>query len=391
MKKILSMKNENKLLIVLAFVSLSTGIWSKFRQLWLQDIGYSITDISKILSVALICSSILSFVISFFSTKIKIKHVVALSFMIRITSLIGLLAFRDDYIIKLCMLLCVMCDVIFAISYYPLLSFEARKDAYKRKMLIDYFFTDAGVVVCGLLLGVSIGNYIFDYNGCLVVSIVCALFGLLFLIPVNSHQKIKKSKSFKKSIKEIFTSRINRIFLYTELFGYIAFGIVFDLMMLILTNYIGFSVTFTSIFIIVSNMLATIFSYIFSKFSNGYSISLSSLIKYGSRVVVYIIAIVFNNNLLFIFAIIYAYITCRVLEDKVTGSFLELISNDNQFLFGNIRYFALSLGEGIGAFLAGLLLSHSLRMLFIGASIFTLIITLNKIYLDYLKRKQDNG
>ena len=391
MKKILDMKNDSRLLVVLAFVSLSTGIWSKYRQLWLQDAGYSITGISKILSVALICSSVVAFIISIFSSKIRVKDIVALSFIFRILSMIGLLIFRSDYMIKTCTLLCIMCEVIFSISYYPLISFEAKKDVYKRKMLVDYFFKDIGIVSCGLLIGVSLGNYVFDYDGCLIVSIISALFAFLFLMPLHSHQRNKKSTSLMKSLKAIFNNKINRGYLIQELIGYIAYGIVFDLMMLILINYIGFNVTFTSIFIIVSNMFGTIFAFLFSKVSKKYSISLSSLIKFGTRGIVFFLAFLINKNIMFIFAIIYAYIASRILEDKVTGSFLELIDNDNQFLYGNLRYFILSLGEGIGAFLAGVLISNSLKVLFLGAGICMGIITLSYIYLNKLINDSKNG
>ena len=110
-------------------------------------------------------------------------------------------------------------------------------------------------------------------------------------------------------------------------------------MMLILTNYIGFEVSYASIFIIVANMFATIFSYIFSKVSKNYSVALSAFIKYGTRAIIYIIAFKINTIFMFIFTISYAFIMCRVLEDKVTGTFVEQIEEKNQFLFGNIWYF----------------------------------------------------
>ena len=158
-------------------------------------------------------------------------------------------------------------------------------------------------------------------------------------------------------------------------------------MMLILMNYIGFDVKFTSIFIIISNMFGTLFSFLLSKFSKDYSISLSCFIKYGTRAIVFFIAFLINKNFVFIFAIVYAYITCRILEDKATGSFLEEVAEENQFLFGNLRYFALCLGEGIGAFLAGVLISNSLRVVFLGAGIFIVLLTLISISLDSLKKK----
>ena len=48
MKKI---KNENQILIMLAFFSISVGLWGNFRQLWLQDNNFAVTNISNILSI----------------------------------------------------------------------------------------------------------------------------------------------------------------------------------------------------------------------------------------------------------------------------------------------------------------------------------------------------
>ena len=48
MKKI---KTENQILIMLAFFSISVGLWENFRQLWLQDNNFAITNISNILSI----------------------------------------------------------------------------------------------------------------------------------------------------------------------------------------------------------------------------------------------------------------------------------------------------------------------------------------------------
>lgn len=36
-EKFAKLKEENKILIMLAFYSISIGIWNNFKQLWLQD------------------------------------------------------------------------------------------------------------------------------------------------------------------------------------------------------------------------------------------------------------------------------------------------------------------------------------------------------------------
>ena len=77
-KNFLSINNEDNLMIVLAFMSFSIGLWTNYRQLWLQGIGYGVGEISRILSVALICSAVISFIISIFSTKVNIKSTIQL-------------------------------------------------------------------------------------------------------------------------------------------------------------------------------------------------------------------------------------------------------------------------------------------------------------------------
>ena len=159
-------------------------------------------------------------------------------------------------------------------------------------------------------------------------------------------------------------------------------------MMLILTSYIGFDVAFTSVFIIVCNVLGTISAAILSKYGKNLSVGMSAFIKYGLRGLMYLIAFIINKNIVFIIAIVFGFIACRILEDKVTGTFLKTVDENNQFLYGNMRYFIASLGEGIGAFIAGILISKSLGILFLGASIFTIIQTIILICLSKLKNSK---
>ena len=172
-------------------------------------------------------------------------------------------------------------------------------------MLVDYFAKDIGIVFCALLLGVHLGKYVFDYNGCLVISIVVTFLAFLFLLMFRtSEYKFRKHSSLVKSVKTIFNDKLTRSFLFTQLIAYIAYGIVFDLMMLILTEFIGFNASFSAIFIMICNMFGTIFSFIFSKFSKTYSVRLSAFIKYGTRAIVYLLAFFSGNSMIFIFTII---------------------------------------------------------------------------------------
>lgn len=54
-EKFAKLKDENKILVMLAFFSISKGLWENFRQLWLQDNSLNVTQISQILSMASLC------------------------------------------------------------------------------------------------------------------------------------------------------------------------------------------------------------------------------------------------------------------------------------------------------------------------------------------------
>lgn len=375
-KKFCNINDENVLMIVLAFISFSIGIWSNYRQLWLKSIGFDVVSISRILSVALICSAIISFVISIFSTKVKIKSVTLMCIIFRAIALSILLVNRNTYIIKICMLLSIMCDVMFSISYYPLLSIVNKvESAYRKQNLISYLAKDTGIISCGLLIGITIGNRIFDYNSCLFIAIISSLMGAFILILFNQNKYYKKRNvlPIKKALKNLYKSKINNYFLFTQLIMNISYGIVFGIMMLILTNYINFSVSVASIFIIVCNLLGSIACSLFIKHGKNLSNYASIFIKYGTRALIYLIAFLTNNIVFFVIAIIVAHITGRILDDKINGVYVRKIDTNSQFLFGNIRYFVLSLGEGIGTYLAGYLIQISFRSIFLGAAVFTIL------------------
>lgn len=56
-EKINILTNENKILIMLAFYSISIGLWGNFRQLWLENNNFTTSQISQILSLGtLLCA-----------------------------------------------------------------------------------------------------------------------------------------------------------------------------------------------------------------------------------------------------------------------------------------------------------------------------------------------
>lgn len=356
----------------------------------LQDIGFNLEGISNVLSIALVCSAIISFVVSLFSDKVKIKNIIILFMVIRVLSLAILLLTKDNYIIRVCMLLCIMSEVIFSISFYPLLSTVNKgEDSYRKHALISYIAKDAAIISCGLLIGVVVGNIVFDLNSCLFIALVSNILGIISLFLFNQNKLYKKKNilPFKKSLRNLFKSRVTNYFLFIQFIANISYGMVFGLMMIVLTDYLNFEISFSSIFVIICNVFGSIACSLFIRFGKKLSIKLSVLIKYVPRVIIYLIAFLTNNLIIYISSLLIAIVTSRVLDDKVNGTYIRKIDTDSQFLFGNIRYFVLSLGEGAGIYLAGALLKISFSSLFLGAAIITILQIIMFIMLDNLSQK----
>lgn len=373
MKKI---KDEYILLTVYAIMSFSFGVWSNYRQLWLKDIDFDVSSISKLLSVSLICSSIIIFIISFFSNKINLKKLITLSLIFRTISLFTIMFVNDNYIIKVCMLLCIMCENIFSLTFYPLLSLVNKSNyIYKKQVSINYFAKDSAIILCGLLLGLTIGKYTIDYNTCLFIVYVCTLISTGIMLFFKNDYFIQKNK-FKKFFESVFSifkdKRIN-YYLLGQFICEVGYNMIFGMLMLLLTDYLNMGVSSASIFIIVCSVLGSTVSKILSKKSDDFSLLKSYLIKYGSRILVYLCAFIINKPIFYIITISISYISIKILDDKVNGTFIREISDDSRFLFGNIRYFILNIADGIGVFIAGILFDISLSYLFLCAFLLTLI------------------
>lgn len=373
MKKI---KDEYILLTVYAIMSFSFGVWSNYRQLWLKDIGFDVSSISKLLSVSLICSSIIIFIISFFSNKINLKKLINLSLIFRTLSLFTIMFVDDNYIVKVCMLLCIMCENIFVLTFYPLLSLVNKSNyIYKKQVSINYFAKDSAIILCGLLLGLTIGKYTIDYNTCLFIVYVCTLISTVIMLFFKNDYFIQKNK-FKKFFESVFgifkDKRIN-YYLLGQFICEVGYNMIFGMLMLLLTDYLNMGVSIASIFIIVCSVLGSIISKLLSKKSDDFSLFKSYLIKYGTRILVYLCAFIVNKPVIYVFSICISYITTKILDDKVNGTFIREISDDSRFLFGNIRYFILNIADGIGVFLAGVLFDISLSYLFLCAFLLTVI------------------
>ncbi len=384
----IKIKEENKLLIVLGLIYFTYGAWINYRQLWLKSYSFDTIQISRLLSVAVICSAIIIFFITFFSTKVNLKSLNILVLTLRSLAFLGLCMFSSNYLIKVFMLLSIMCENIFSLSIYPLISLVNKSNkVYKKHILISFYTKDIAIILCGLLLGYTLGSFVFNYNTCLSIALILNTLALVVLLTFNDkHVTLKKKeKSLLSSFKVFFKSKHVNSYLVAQFISELSYSSLFGILMLLLTQYLEISVVNASLLIIVCNIIGSIICSILNKYSDKFSFTLSSFIKFGIRFIFLLLAVIINKTSIYLLAIIIYAITTRLLDDQINGKFIRSIEDNERFLFGNIRYFILCISSSIALFLAGTLVEANIRYLFM-FSMISCFIALN-IYMFVVGKK----
>lgn len=179
-------KDENKILIMLAFYSIAIGLWENFRQLWLETNQFDVSQISQILSFAtLVCAIGILFVGKKITTK-NIKTFILYSLIIKtINMLILFYTNNSSYlgIMRFSIIIDVVLQQLIVISIYPLICTIKKDDnLYSKRKLIEYLFKDIGILIGGFFIGRIIFGYFIDYNACLLISVIFSVLATVALL-----------------------------------------------------------------------------------------------------------------------------------------------------------------------------------------------------------------
>ena len=132
-EKFAKLKDENKILVMLAFFSISKGLWENFRQLWLQDNMLNVTQISQILSIASLCCVVVLIILAKRLSLKRIRTILLTSFFMKGVCLILLYILNHTgykNIINIIVILDTIFERIIVISIYPFI--------VSIKKMIDY-------------------------------------------------------------------------------------------------------------------------------------------------------------------------------------------------------------------------------------------------------------
>lgn len=392
-KTLEKIKDENKILIMLAFFSMSIGLWNNFKQLWMQDNGLPVPVISQILSIATFLCAIC---ILLFAKKIgvtKIQRFLLGAFLIKAVNLLLLYILNQTnnrILIEILVITDVIIEKLITLSIYPFIVTVKKEDRlYSKRKLVEYLFKDLGIFIGGLCIGRTIGFLLIDYNTCLLISTL--LLSLAFIIMCYiKKQKVQETKevSIKEVIRYIGKDNIVNTYLLCYFVANVAMTTGLGLKMLMLTNLFHFTDNGATNFLLLVGLVADLFGILALKLFTPKNDYITITIKFGIRFLVYTIAFFSNNIAVALLAIIWSIFISTAYENITDAPYINRLPNAYQLIFTDIRYMMGMLATSIGMFFAGNAYIYGANAM-LGLSAFFMIFQLLLSYLLIYMRKSE--
>lgn len=387
MKKI---KDENKILIMLAFFSISIGLWGNFRQLWLQDNNFSVTQISNIISIGTFISVIGIALIGKYVTLNKLKKTLTSILTIKFINMLALYFLNGTNkteLIKLAIMIDIVMEYIIITSIYPLITTIVKSDTiYSKRKLTEYLFRDIGILFGGIFIGKSVAGILVNYNICLIISNVFLLISIFTMLNIKIN-KIEEKHSVKNSmVKYILKSKIMSLYLLDMFVGKIAMSTALGLKMLTLTNYLAFSDSIATNYLLIVGLIADGIGILALKYLTPKNDYLTITIKFGIRFIWYVVVFISNNLIITLIAITWSLLISTAYENICDGVYINRVENNYQLSFANIRYIIRFLGEAIGVFFCGIMYEIGLKYMLGLSAIFMIFQIGLAYYLIHLRR-----
>lgn len=391
-EKLIRIKSENKILIMLAFYSIAIGLWRNFRQLWLQGNSLNIITISQILSLGTLICAICLFITMKYTSLNKIKKFLVVCLITKIITFI--LMYISNYtgnsaLIGILTIVDIVTERLINLNIYPFILTIKKDDIlYSRRQLVEYLFCDIGILIGGMLIGKTIFGLNIDYNLLLFISLMFATISLIVLLNIKQNYKDEKRKSNIRVVYELFKDDIFRTYLIYILISIMAMNTGLGLKMLMLTNLLNFSASNATNYLLIVGLIADLIGIIAVKYLTPKNDYITVTIKFGIRFVFYLITFFTNNLIIAIMAITWSILISTAYENIVDAPYINRIKNEHQLMFNSIKYIVSLIGESIGLYYAGLTYNYGIGYM-LGMSAFFMIFQIGFAYkLIYMRKNK---
>ncbi len=376
---------ERQILVMVAFFSISIGLWENFRQLWLESNGYTAPDISNILSLGMLVGVGGIIIVGKFVRMSRIRNLVTVTLAARFLNLLALFCLNaagNRAMIDFCIIFDVTSSYIVIMSIYPLLTTVMKSNhAYSRRKLVEYLFRDVGIMVGGILIGHQFGQWFFDYNGCLLVSAVflAIAIALVYQLKINPTERPQSSRL--SIVHMLRTSKVQRIYTVYNFLSSVSFMTAVGLKMLVFTNIFDFSASTATNTLLVVGLAADLIGILALKYFTPKSDYVAMTLKFGIRLVAFIIAAITDNPFICFVAFIWVLLSSTAYENISDGYYINAIDNRHQLQYGTFRNVVSYSGEALGMFLCGRLYDFGLAAI-LGVS--AAILAVQMVFTYYL-------
>ena len=393
MKELIKNKNLKYIFLMIIFFSISFGLWNNFRLLWLEENSLSSNEISKIMSLATFFGAISIIFISLKISMTNIKKLLSITILIRIISYLILYLgynYLETRLIAILFIFDISSYTVGYLAIYPLITRVIKDDKiYSYRKLTTYICQDLGVLLGGALLGFTIGNYIFNYNSFLLITLICLILAFIFLTKVKLDEKVYyQNISVKDYLKVLKKDKIDNLYLLYILIGNISYNCALGMQMLILTNILDISSKSATFYFLLMGILADIFGILALKKLTPKSDYLTIILKFSPRMLGYFLVFLFPTKEMTLLAMTVSLFLTTAYENKTDAIYLNRIDTKYQLLFSNIRELVGSLGNAIGLYLTGILFVFGSKYIFGLAALIGLVQIALALYLIYLRNNE---
>lgn len=390
MKKI---KSENQILIMLAFFSVSMGLWENFKQLWLQDNGFSVTNITNIISIGTLVSVLGIMFAGKYIKLSRLKQFVSISLLIKFINLILLLKLNNSgnvSLINITVVIDTLTSYLVTTSIYPLITTIIKNNTiYSKRKLTEYLFKDVGILIGGSLIGKEIIGIFINYNVCLFISIIFIAISIIVMLNISELKSSDDSNINKISVlKYIIKNKLQLLYNIYTFIGAMAMSTALGLKILTLTNYYKFTDGQATNYLLIVGLLADIIGILLLKYFTPHNDYITITIKFVVRFIAYLIAFISNNIIITLIAMTWSILISTSYENICDGYYINSVENEYQLRYTNFRYVVRYLGQAIGVFFCGQMYEIGLRYMFGLSSLFMIFQISLAYYLIYLRKKE---
>lgn len=381
---------ERGILAMLATFSISIGLWENFRQLWLQDNGYSATDVSNITSLGLAISVIGILLVGRCVKMRKIKLFMVITSIIRTANLLLLYFINDaslQWLIDFGIILDVVVGALIITSVYPLLTTVMKSNgAYSRRKLVEYLFRDIGILIGGMLIGQQVGTWVVSYNACLMIAVVFSAISSIIMARLQIKPTERTVKNKFSVVKYILRSRLQRTYMLYSLLAGTAFYASIGLKMLMLTDYFDLSAGLATNYLLVTGLAADIIGILALRYFTPKNDYVTMTIKFGIRLLIFVGAFFSDNLFLCFIALTWTLLSSTAYENISDGYYINAVDNRHQLRYNTLKYVVTYTGNALGMYLCGQMFELGIACIFGLSAALIVLQLIVAYYLIYLRR-----